>query len=604
MSDSPTSELPRGFSFSFKLLAGIIALLLVAGFIAITAIQNLVAASYRELLTDQFVQEMEQDGKERAAEETNLISAFSDSTTNPRLSAAYIVANQYGDVRAFYANLGEELEGLMLQLEKKELPAAPFIRFVNENGDYFAPPEEIVDDFGIWSPYEEDALRKAFVPLATGQEEAYDAHPRLGYRLFALPDGRMQLHRLLVFPFYNNRDYFCGDIIFCFPIRVGGSEEQAAHSGIWIQDALIVDEHMPDALRPELRQLITTTLASPAQMLGNIGVETNEFTVFCQPIAVDTRFPAVSTISLFSLAQQRELLANIRETILTVAALSLIVSIFFAIIFSRQITRTISHLVDATLRIAKGDFDVRLPVTTRDEIGRLTAAFNRMAADLSLKERYRSVLDKVTDPRVADALTGGKLELGGEELPVTVLFADIRNFTAMTEKMAPHAVVSFLNEHMTALTEIVAAHHGVVDKFVGDEIMVIFGAPQSTGNEADQALACARAMMRRRIELNETSKSPAQIGIGLASGIVLAGCMGSEDRLNYTVLGPVVNLASRLCSAARAGEIRFEQMTFESLADKPTDALREELLVRGFLQKIETYTVCVTIPPHNVTAHD
>jgi class 3 adenylate cyclase len=602
--DKPASVAPRGFSFSFKLLAGIVGLMLVAGTAALSTIQRLIAANYRELLTEQFVDEMRSEAERRSAEETNLISAFYDSTKNPRLSAAYIVAHQHGDVRAFYANLGEEIEGTMLQVEREELPAAPLIRFVDMDGTYFSPPPEIVDDFGIWSPYDEDALRRAFVQLATDEEEAYDAMPRMGYELFALPDGTQQLNRLLVFPFYNNREYFCGDIVFCYPIRIGGEANQAEISGLWLQGNLIVDNRLSPSLQEELRKIVAGADGTSTQTLGNIGRGNEEFTVFRQSIAVDSRFPSVSMLSLFSLAQQRDLLENIRNTILTVAAVTLIISILFAIVFSRQITRSISRLVGATLRIAKGDFDIQLPVTSNDEVGRLTASFNRMASDLSLKERYRAVLDKVTDPRVAEALTGGKLELGGEELEVTVLFADIRNFTAMTEQMEPHAVVRFLNEHMTALTAIVSEHGGVVDKFVGDEIMVVFGAPQSTGNEAAKALQCARRMMRRRMELNEGSAPPVEIGIGLASGVVLAGCMGSEDRLNYTVLGPVVNLASRLCSLARAGEIRFDRHTYERLSDKPIEAESEKLLVRGFLQKIDTFTIRATVAPAHVLPHE
>ena len=116
---------------------------------------------------------------------------------------------------------------------------------------------------------------------------------------------------------------------------------------------------------------------------------------------------------------------------------------------------------------------------------------------------------------------------------------------------------------MTALTDVAYQHGGIVDKFVGDLIMVLFGAPLSTGEDAVRAVQCALSMLRVRRELNEVSKHSMEVGIGLATGSVVAGCMGSDQRLSYTVLGHRVNLASRLCSIAQAGEIIMDEETYE-----------------------------------------
>lgn len=144
---------------------------------------------------------------------------------------------------------------------------------------------------------------------------------------------------------------------------------------------------------------------------------------------------------------------------------------------------------------------------------------------------------------------------------VTMLFCDIRGFTALTENMPPAEVIELLNEHMTALTEVAYEHGGIVDKFVGDLIMVLFGAPVSTGEDAARAVQCALSMRQVRRSLNRTSKHSLEIGIGIATGPVVAGCMGSDQRLSYTVLGHRVNLASRLCSIAQAGEIVMDAET-------------------------------------------
>ncbi len=175
-----------------------------------------------------------------------------------------------------------------------------------------------------------------------------------------------------------------------------------------------------------------------------------------------------------------------------------------------------------------------------------------------------------------------------------MLFCDIRGFTALTEHMPPHEVIELLNEHMTALTEVSYAHGGIVDKFVGDLIMVLFGAPISTGNNAQRAVECARAMMTRRRELNATSKHPLEIGIGLASGSVVAGCMGSEQRLSYTVLGHRVNLASRLCNIAQPGEIIADAETAAAIQDSITTQPLPAMQLKGFSGPVEPYRIAAS----------
>jgi class 3 adenylate cyclase len=172
------------------------------------------------------------------------------------------------------------------------------------------------------------------------------------------------------------------------------------------------------------------------------------------------------------------------------------------------------------------------------------------------------VLNAVADRTVAQQLIEQSGRLGGELRHVSMLFCDIRGFTAITEGMPPAEVIEMLNEHMTALTDVAYEHGGIVDKFVGDLIMVLFGAPRSTGSDGLQAVQCAQAMLERRRELNQTSKHSLEMGIGIATGSVVAGCMGSDQRLSYTVIGHRVNLASRLCSIALPGEIVMDEETY------------------------------------------
>ncbi|MGH7858076.1 MAG: adenylate/guanylate cyclase domain-containing protein, partial [Candidatus Binatia bacterium] len=192
---------------------------------------------------------------------------------------------------------------------------------------------------------------------------------------------------------------------------------------------------------------------------------------------------------------------------------------------------------------------------------------------------------------VAEELIGGRIALGGEIREVSVLFADIRGFTALTEAMDPTEIVRLLNEHMSALTKLVHGERGLVDKFVGDALMAIFGAPLSGGDDARAAVRCAWRMLREREAMNARSNPAVGIGIGIASGPAVAGCMGSEDRLNYTVLGSRVNLASRLCGAAGAMELWIDDTTYDRVRDVVEVEPVAKLSLKGFTLAVPAYRV-------------
>jgi len=155
--------------------------------------------------------------------------------------------------------------------------------------------------------------------------------------------------------------------------------------------------------------------------------------------------------------------------------------------------------------------------------------------------------------------------------------------------MDPAEVIQLLNEHMTALTAVVHAHHGVVDKFVGDALVALFGAPTTTGDDARNAVRAAWQMIDERQRLNATSRYRIAIGVGIASGVVVAGCMGSADRLNYTVLGERVNLAARLCAQAHGMEVLIDEETRRQLAGGIGVEALPEMQLKGFSAPIAAY---------------
>lgn len=299
-------------------------------------------------------------------------------------------------------------------------------------------------------------------------------------------------------------------------------------------------------------------------------------------------------VSAFSLAPLRADLAELRLRGSGVGIAALIAGILIAWLFSRRLAVPIAELTRAAQAVRDGHLETRIDVRSRDEIGELAESFNEMTEGLQQRDAYRSILGKVSDETVAQAMISGHLdlELGGELKNVSVLFCDIRGFTSQTEHMHPTEVIGLLNEHMTAMTAIVRKHYGVVDKFVGDEIMAVFGALKSYGNDAAHAVACALEMIAERERLNRTAAHPILIGIGLATGEAVAGCMGSVDRLNYTVVGARVNLASRLCSEAGAMEVVIDDQTLSGLEpDRVKSEAIEGLRLKGFSANVVAYRV-------------
>jgi adenylate cyclase len=235
-----------------------------------------------------------------------------------------------------------------------------------------------------------------------------------------------------------------------------------------------------------------------------------------------------------------------RNMLLTGAVLFL--AILFIYFFSKTISRPLRNLAAAAGRIETGEFEIDLEYKGRDEVGLLTRSFVSMGKGLAERERLKDAFGRFTNKEIAEKALKGELDLGGESKEVTVFFSDIRSFTSMSEKLAPAEVVEFLNDYMTRMVKCVEDKGGVVDKFIGDAVMAVWGSPVSTGKVAQDAFNCVCAALAMRKELrdfNEGRAQPVKIGCGMNTGEVIAGQIGSKSRMEYTVIGDTVNLASR-----------------------------------------------------------
>jgi len=276
----------------------------------------------------------------------------------------------------------------------------------------------------------------------------------------------------------------------------------------------------------------------------------------------------------------------------------LFLSIFIIRMFSKGITKPIGVLVDASHDIEAGNFLLDIKAATKDEIGVLTSSFVQMGKGLAERERLKTTFGKFTNKTIAERALKGELALGGETRTATIFFSDIRSFTAMSEKLQPQEVVAFLNDYMTRMVDCVNKTGGVVDKYIGDSIMAVWGAPESTGTPADDAWNSVKTalMMRKALyDFNQTrtGKDPVRIGCGINSGDVVAGQIGSVERMEYTVIGDAVNFASRTESLNKpfCTDILITENTWKLVKDKVLAEEMPSVTVKGKAQPVKMFAV-------------
>ena len=297
---------------------------------------------------------------------------------------------------------------------------------------------------------------------------------------------------------------------------------------------------------------------------------------------------------------------------------SLGAALFIGLVMSLAFIRPIRRINDALAQIAVGDFTQRVPVSNRDEFGTLGANLNRTTERLgqlytelnSLNQNLQTRVDeqvqqlerttrmkRYLSPQLAESILSGDtdVDLTSRRQDLTIFFSDIRGFTGMSERLEPEDLVDMMNQYLAEMTEVVFKHGGTLDKYIGDALMVFFGNPVPYEDHAQRAVRTALEMRTRLGELQQRwvtlNQELLTMGIGITTGYVTVGNIGSPARMDYTVLGNQVNLASRLANEAKAGQILLSERTLLAVGDLVDATAIDQIQLEGVSRPIRIFEI-------------
>jgi adenylate cyclase len=284
--------------------------------------------------------------------------------------------------------------------------------------------------------------------------------------------------------------------------------------------------------------------------------------------------------------------------VLVAVGVAFTVSLELTLLLTKSILRPVDDLLEATEAVKRGDLDARVPVVSGDELGELAGSFNEMMDGLSERERLRTAFGSYVDPEVAErVLDEGEL-LEGQEREVTVMFVDLKDFTARAERSSARETVAFLNQFFDVVVPCVLEHGGHANKFLGDGVLAVFGAPERMADHADRAVRAAVAIagaVAKRFD------GEVMIGIGMSSGPVVVGSVGGGGRLEFSVIGDAVNVAARVQAATReTGDVAlFTEATrclinMKEMRESGVYA-RGEAELRGIAEPVALYSVATDL---------
>lgn len=320
---------------------------------------------------------------------------------------------------------------------------------------------------------------------------------------------------------------------------------------------------------------------------------------YSQPVVVKNVIAGYVVLTINRTNWNRAIhMAMVNITVASVIAL--LIGLVLTVYLSRRLSQPIHELLDVSRALHAGNYRPRpLAIRRRDELGTLMQTMNRFAEHLEHKDRIEETLARYLSPTLASEIVNSehRMKLGGERVQATVLFADIVGFTRLSEGMDPEAVANMLNRYFSHIARACQRNHGIVDKYIGDCAMLVFGVPRHEEAHAFNAVCCALSIQalveRENAHRARSGQPPVRFRIGINSGTMLAGNIGAMERMEFTVLGEAVNLASRLSSASAAGEI----LVTEDFLQRPDIQGRvrarphASVRLRGFSRPVNTWVI-------------
>jgi len=293
--------------------------------------------------------------------------------------------------------------------------------------------------------------------------------------------------------------------------------------------------------------------------------------------------------------------ASLGFSVLVATTVAFTVSFELTALLTKSIMRPLADLERGMERVGEGDYAARVPVTTGDEIGQLAAGFNSMAEGLAERERIREAFGTYLDHEVAEYILSEGFAEGGTEVEVSILIVDARGFTRFAAQTGAAEVVAALNTMFERIVPVIARHGGHIDKFIGDGLLAVFGAPRQDPAHADHAVAAALEIARA---VNDGSAGDGlRIGVGINSGLVLAGNIGGAGRLNFSVIGDAVNVAARVEEATRetGDDVLITAATRALLSHTVEVEPRGPVVLKGKDEPIELYAPRIPAPARATT---
>ena len=474
------------------------------------------------------------------------------------------------------------------------------ITIFSPEGDLLAMTDEVLGVENV-GPFKY-LIRKA---TESDMEQASD---------FAYLGGK--LHVLVVVPLYAPYPNVSAWFGLAFPIDKAFAQSIKETTRLEVTFTSDPNEPPRRVLATTLDQGMAETIAllgsastGPMNGIQTITLANEPFVTLFQPLPLLGDDPARITLQR-SLTAELAPAQELKKVVLQISLAALATATLVALWIARGVSQPVQQLAAYTKHVATGDYTQRIELPREDELGQLATAFNQMTTGLAERDKVRDLLGKVVSPEIATQLLHSGVQLGGEEREVTILFSDLRDFTTMSEKMAPTEMLALLNRYLDRMSTIIEKHGGVIDKYIGDAIMALFGAPVTDPGAPGKAIAAAREMAQALDTLNRELVAEGRpvlaFGIGINTARVVAGNMGSKTRLNYTVIGDGVNLASRLESLTKdpayATPIIVSDATLRAMKNPPPARELGEVKVKGKTEAVKIFALAAkgeSQPPYS-----